>query len=62
VLNDVHVDAWAKPIREMLAARARDDLVNAEVGTVWILAVQERGGNPDLVGHLDRVLCSRAHC
>jgi hypothetical protein len=41
------ISVWA------LLARTINDFLNREILTVWMLPVQQCGGNPDLVGHPD---------
>ena len=40
----------------VLFACAVEDFLNREILTVWMLPVQQCGGNPDLVGHPDCLL------
>jgi hypothetical protein len=41
--------AWPRSGIRSAAARAIDNFVDAELGFAGILAVQQSGGNPDLV-------------
>jgi hypothetical protein len=61
MLDHVNVDSWAESFRDGLSARSLDDLADGEVDLIRMLPVQQRGGDPYLIGDLEQVYGSGLH-
>jgi hypothetical protein len=48
---DVNLDARTQPAGDVLGDGAVHDFLNGKVFSVGVLTVEERGGDPGLVGH-----------
>src|ERR1039457_742378 len=59
VLYGVDVDAFSKGFAQSLSFCAIDNLVDGEVSSLRMFAVQQCGPDPDFIGDLH--LCSRCH-
>src|SRR5712692_7596591 len=53
MLHYVNINTGSKRLVEALAAGARDDFFDGEVGSLGVFAVKERSGNPNFIGHFD---------
>jgi len=53
MLNHVDIEAGTKRLHARFSRGPLHDLSNFEIDSIRMFAMEKRGGDPDLVGHLD---------
>jgi len=54
MLNDMNIHTGSNRPSDAFPHRSLDNLFHRETGLRWLLPMEQSGGYPNLVGHLDR--------